>query len=113
MKAGRHNLTGLLVTLSVITSFAVPATANAWSYASMGGRVDVSGRQISLTDTKGDGRFVTTEFRYNNGRSTSGLSNKLGYGTTTSAIVSSNITNAKICRSNPFPLPVDCGSWRF
>ncbi|NHT17226.1 hypothetical protein [Cellulomonas sp. IC4_254] len=102
---------GVLLAGALFTG-AMSAPALAWTYSSMGGQVTVSGPTISLKDTGNDGRFVSTEFKYNSGRSSSGLSNKLGYGNSTSATVSSDITNAKICISNTLS-PMDCGSWRY
>lgn len=106
-------LTGLFILTRVAAAMAGSALAGAWSYTSMGGKVVMAGKTITLHDVKDDGRFVATEFRYNKGRSSSAIANKLGYGRSTGATVDSDITNAKICRSNPFPLPVDCGSWKF
>lgn len=102
-----------LVAASMMVSLGAPAVARTWTHTSMGGYVSVVDKKISLKDNAGDGKFVTTEFRYNDGKSSAALANKLGYGKTTSATMSSNITNDKICRSNPFPLPMDCGSWRW
>jgi len=98
---------------AAVLSATMAAPAMAWTHTSMGGKVTVSGRTIWLRDNAADGRFVTTEYRHNNGLTTSGLANKNGYGTTVSATQKTNITNAKICRSNPGPVPVDCGRWRF
>lgn len=103
---------GGVLLAGVLFTGAMSAPALAWTCNSMGGQVTVTDATISLKDTGNDGRFVSTEFKYNAGRSSSGLSNKLGYGTTTSATVSSNITNAKICISNTLS-PMDCGSWRY
>lgn len=42
-----------------------------------------------------------------------GMANKLGNEKTTSATMSTNITNAKVCKSGGGVLPVDCGCWYF
>lgn len=94
-------------------SLTAPAMAGSWTHSDMGGTVTVSAKTLSLRDSADDGRFVTSEYRFNNGNSSAGLSNKAGYGRTTSVTQSSNITNDKICRSNLYALPVDCGSWRW
>jgi|GEM_PF-6173080 len=109
-KAMRRVVTGAAAVL--VTGGTLAAPAMAWSWTDMGGRVDVSGRTITLTDTAADDRFVSTEYRYNGGASSGGLSNKNGYGTSTSVTQSSDITNAKICRSNGI-LPMDCGRWYY
>lgn len=103
----------ILGTAVLVGGLAAPAVAGSWTHVSMTGIVNVSGATISLKDNGNDSRFVSTDFRYSNGSQTSGLSNKLGYGTTTSATVTSNITNDRVCASNVFPLPMDCGSWKF
>lgn len=107
-----HKVAACIAGACVAFSMSAPAMAGSWTHTSMGGKVTVSAKTIKLKDNAADNKFVTTEFKYNSGQSNKSLANKLGYGTTTSASVSSNITNDKICRSNPAPLPVDCGSWK-
>lgn len=108
--------TSALVATAILAftgSITAPAISGEWTHTSMGGKVTVSGPTLHLRDNAKDGRFVTSEYRYNNGNSTSAIANKAGYGKTVSVTQSSNITNSKICRSQTFPLPVDCGSWKF
>ncbi len=114
MSGIKRKLLGAAVTsVLVLGSGAAPALAGEWTHEDNGGKVTVSGKKISLKDTGDDGRFVTTEYRFNDGKSSAGLANKAGYGTTASVTQTSNITNDKICRSQTFPLPVNCGSWKF
>jgi hypothetical protein len=41
------------------------------------------------------------------------LAAALAAGTVTTATVRSNITNSRVCQSRPFPLPMDCGPWKY
>lgn len=113
MRANKRFGAAVVSLLILGASGAAPALAAEWTHSDNGGKVTVSGKKISLKDTGDDGRFVTTEYRYNGGQSSGGLANKAGYGTTTSVTQTSDITNDKICRSQTFPLPMDCGSWKF
>jgi len=110
-KTLRRIVTGIAAVM--VLGGTLTAQAQAWTWTSMGGTVTVSGKTISLRDSGNDGHFVTTEYRHNGGASTSGLANKLGYGKTTSATMSTNITNAKVCKSGGGVLPVDCGRWYY
>jgi len=112
--SANKRFTAAVVSLLVLGGAgAAPAFAAEWTHNDNGGTVTVKDKKISLKDSADDGRFVTTEYRYNGGASSAALANKAGYNTTTSVTQTTNITNDKICRSQTFPLPMDCGSWKF
>lgn len=113
MKQLTKGLGAFAISLLAVTSLGMSAEAGNWRHVDMNGTVVVSGKTISLTDNTADGKFVSTEYRYNNGHSNGALANKSGHGTTVTKSVSSNITNDRICRSRPFPMPMECGGWRW
>lgn len=97
----------------MVATIAAPAFAGSWTVNAKGGQTVVSGSTISLKDTGDEGRFVGVNYRYDNGQTQTGFSNKNGYGYTVSKTAPSTITNSQNCISRGFPLPMDCGAWRW
>lgn len=113
MKRITKSIGAFAISLFAITSLGMSADASSWRHVDMNGTVVVNGKTISLTDNKAGDKFVSTDFRYNNGNSDGTLTNKSGYGATVSRTLPTNITNDRICRSRTFPLPMECGRWRW
>ncbi len=99
--------------VAFMATVSAPSFASEWTFDDNGGSISVSGPTLTLTDSVDDGRFVSAEYKFNDGMNSGGLANKRGFNTTVSVTEQTDITNAKICRSNPFPVPMDCGRWKF
>ncbi len=104
------NITKMFALLATISMLAIPANAANYTHSDKGAKATVRGKTLYLKDVSDDGRFHSARYKYDNGNSEAGLTNKAGYQKTTSVTELSNINRVKLCKSQ-WGRPMTCGSW--
>lgn len=101
----------ILTAAILATGIATSASALDYSGAKYGSHIVTSGANVTLTDTKADGKFPAVNYKYNGGSAQDGFANKHGYNSSVTKTAPNTVTAIQPCISRTSPLPMDCGSW--